>query len=255
MSTIYSYRIIVKVDQPNPDFNLDLYELDGEVLTDAIHQRLVDFMATNPNRATTVDPVNTVYIESDKLEDIVYLFQENLFPPDSPDQEESLGLTTLDEIDSLVENSIKAANPTKEGLPKPPLYTWTGSVDVNPYGGNGRKIIYTIKKQPTVPDSYVPDTTAYKRRGLVKIQGEDQYKKAGESIGKNLLANPASVSSNNETHTKAVETDEQVENSIAVSIWYFKNKTTGDLNTIEYTSKIPKATYLSEYDRIKSILG
>jgi hypothetical protein len=177
-----------------------------------------------------------------------YFFEENLFPPDQD-------LTDIDEIETVVKNAIKAANPTKEGLPKPPLFTSTWSTDVNPYGGNGRRIIYTIKKQPTVPDSYVPDTTAYKRRGLVKIQGEEQYKKAGESIGKNLLENPASVASNNETHTKAVETDEQVENSIAVSIWYFKNQTTGDLNTIEYTSKIPKATYLSEYDRIKSILG
>jgi len=248
MATIYSYRIIVKADQPNPDFNLDLYELDGKVLSEAIHLRIESFMATNPNRATTMNPVNNVYTDSDKLEDIVYFFEENLFPPDQD-------ITTIDELDTVVENAIKAANPTKEGLPKPPLYVWTGAVDVNPYGANGRRIIYTIKKQPTVPDSYVPDTTAYKRRGLVKIQGEEQYKKAGESIGKNLLANPASVASNNETHTKAVETDEQVENSIAVSIWYFKNQTTGNLNTIEYTSKIPKATYLSEYDRIKSILG
>jgi len=248
MATIYSYRIIVKVDQPNPDFNLDLYELNGEVLSEAIHLRIESFMATNPNRATTINPVNNVYTDSDKLEDIVYFFEENLFPPDQD-------LTDIDEIDTVVENAIKAANPTKEGLPKPPIYTWTGSVDVNPYGGNGRKIIYTIKKQPTVPEAYTADTTPYKRRGLVKIQGEEEYNLAGQVLAKNLKDNPTSVSSSNEMHTKSIDSDEQVENSIAVSIWYFKNKTTQNLDTIEYKSKIPKSTYITEYNRIKGILG
>jgi hypothetical protein len=248
MDTIYSYRIIVKVDQPNPDFNLDLYELDGEVLTDAIHQRIESFMSTNSNRATSVNTVETKYIGDDKLEDIVYFFEENLFPPDQD-------LTALDEIDTVVENAIKAANPTKEGLPKPPIYIWTGSVDVNPYGGNGRKIIYTIKKQPTVPDSYVPDTTAYKRRGLVKIQGEEQYREVGQIIGKDLVGNPTTVASNNQTHVSASETDEQVENSIAVSIWYFKNKTTQNFDTFENKSSIPSTNYKNEYQRIKSIIG
>ena len=249
MSTIYSYRIIVKVDQPNPDFNLDLYELDGEVLTDAIHQRLEDFMSTNPNRATSVNTVETIYIGDDRLEDVIYLLQENLFPPDQD-------LTTLDEIDIVVENALKAANPTKEGLPKPPIYRWDPGSDINPYGGGAQKRTYTLKRQlPPPPESYVPDTTSYKRRGLVKIQGEEQYRSAGQIIGKDFVGNPTSISSDNQTHINGVETDEQVENSIAVSIMYFKNKTTGDINTFEVTRKLPKQNYINEYQRIKGILG
>lgn len=104
-------------------------------------------------------------------------------------------------------------------------------------------------------ESYVPDTTQFKKRGLIKIQGQEEYRAAGQIIGKDLVANPTSIASDNQTHLNGSETDEQVENSIAVSIWYFKNKTTGDLNTLELLSKIPRETYITEYKRILQFLG
>jgi predicted chitinase len=104
-------------------------------------------------------------------------------------------------------------------------------------------------------ETYTPDTTPYRRRGLVKIQGEEQYREVGQILGKDLVGNPTTVSSNNQTHVSASETDEQVENSISVSIWYFKNKTSGNINTFENRSKIPKEKYTSEYERLKIILG
>ena len=254
METIYSYRIIVKVDKSNPEFNLDLYKIGGVPLYEVIHKRLEDYMSSNPAKATTVDPVNNVYTDVDKLEDVIYLLRENLFPPD---QDESIDLTTLDEIDLIVVTAIQEAIPTKEGLPQPPIYTTFISFnDSNSYGGVGKKKIYTLKRRVETPsETYVPDTTPFRRRGLVKIQGEEQYREVGQIIGKDLVGNPTTVSSNNQTHVSASETDEQIENSIAVSIWYFKNKTTGNINTFENRSKIPKEKYTSEYERLKIILG
>ena len=104
-------------------------------------------------------------------------------------------------------------------------------------------------------EEYLPDTTPFRRRGLVKIQGEEQYREVGQIIGKDLVGNPTTVASDNQTHVSASETDDQVENSIAVSIWYFKNKTTQNFDTFENKSGIPSDNYKNEYQRIKSIVG
>ena len=147
------------------------------------------------------------------------------------------------------------AKTTRQGLPQPPIFAWRAELDSNPYGGEGRKITFTLQKQTQTTESYTADTTPYKRRGLVKIQGQAEYSSAGQVLGKDFTTKTDVVASDNLTHTRGADTPEQIENSIAVSIWYFKNKTTGNLDTIEYKSKIPKNIYTDEYNRIKSILG
>jgi hypothetical protein len=248
MATIYSYRIIVKLEAYSPEFNLDLYQIDGETLQDALEKKLQDYMSANPNRATTVNSTDTQIISDSRLEVIAYYFREGLNPIGDE-------LGGFGNIDDLMKDSIKSARTTKQGLPQPPIFTWRAELDSNPYGGEGKKITFTLQKQIQTTETYVADTTAYKRRGLVKIQGQAEYSSAGQVLGKNFLTNTNVVSSDNLTHTRGADTPEQIENSIAVSIWYFKNKTTGNLDTIEYKSKIPKNIYTDEYNRIKSILG
>ena len=248
MADVYSYRIIIKAEKSNPNFNLDLYSINNEVLGIVLFNRLETFMSTNPNRADLRNPFDEIGYESDEMNFVCYFSRQKL----STDNQ-----NTLDEVDLIVVTAIQEAIPTEEGLPQPPIYTTFISFnDSNSYGGGGKKKIYTFKRQITTQsESYIPDTTQFKKRGLVKIQGEEDYRAAGQIIGKDLQTNPESVSSDNQTHVNGSETDEQVENSIAVSVWYFKNKTTGDINTLELKSKIPKEKYTNEYQRIKGILG
>lgn len=154
----------------------------------------------------------------------------------------------------------KGRDNQKSGLPKPMTFEFESIDDPvqNTWfkGDGGWRIVVKVNNVDLDPgESYVPDTTPFKRRGLVKIQGQEDYRAAGQIIGKDLTANPSSVASDNQTHVNGVDNDEQVENSIAVSIWYFKNKTTGDVNTVELKSKLPKSNYVNEYQRIKGIMG
>lgn len=154
----------------------------------------------------------------------------------------------------------KGRDNQKSGLPIPMTFEFESLDDPvqNTYykGDGGWRIVVRVNNVDLDPgQSYIPDTTQFKRRGLVKIQGQEDYRAVGQIIGKDLIANPASVASDNQSHVNGVDNDEQVENSIAVSLWYFKNKTTGDVNTIEIKSKIPKSNYINEYQRIKGIIG
>ena len=248
MVDIYSYRIVIKAEQSNSKFNLDLYSINNEPFGIILYDRLDAFMSTNTNRADSINPFEEIENDSETINFVCYFSSQKLSTDDQ---------NTLDEVDLIVVTAIQEAIPTKEGLPQPPIYTtFINLNDTNSYGGVGKKKIYTFKNQVTTqPETYIPDTTQFKKRGLVKIQGEEDYRSAGQIIGKDLQTNPESVSSDNQTHVNGSETDEQVENSIAVSVWYFKNKTTGDINTLELKSKIPKSNYTSEYQRIKGILG
>jgi hypothetical protein len=154
----------------------------------------------------------------------------------------------------------KGREKIKDGLPVPMTFEFESVDDpiqnVFYKGDGGWRIgvkVNNIALDPT--ESYIPDTSAFRRRGLVKIQGSEEYRAAGQVIGKDLVGNAETVASNNQTHINGSETDEQVENSIAVSVWYFKNKTSGNVNSLELRSKIPKDKYVSEYQRIKGILG
>lgn len=154
----------------------------------------------------------------------------------------------------------KGREKIKDGLPVPMTFEFESVDDpiqnVFYKGDGGWRIgvkVNNIALDPT--ESYIPDTSAFRRRGLVKIQGSEEYRAAGQVIGKDLVGNAETVSSDNQTHINGSETDEQVENSIAVSVWYFKNKTSGNVNSLELRSKIPKSQYVSEYQRIKGILG
>jgi uncharacterized protein (UPF0297 family) len=191
-------------------------------------------------------------------------------PPISPSYPKAYDILTS--IENIIKEILSTAYVTKDedvwkkrenikdGLPIPMTYEITSENNpvVNTWssGDGGWKIVIKVNNTPNEPkESYLPDTTPFRRRGLVKIQGEEQYREVSQIIGKDLSANPTTVSSDNQTHVSASETDEQVENSIAVSVWYFKNKTTGNINTFENRSKIPKEKYTSEYERLKIILG
>jgi hypothetical protein len=190
-------------------------------------------------------------------------------PPISPTYPKAYEiLTTIEEnIKKLISKLEPAASwdssreSLKSGLPIPPTYSFESNDDptVNYYykGDGGWRISVILDNFPLTvpPETYVPDTTPFRRRGLVKIQGEEQYREVGQIIGKDLVGNPTTVASDNQTHVSASETDEQVENSITVSIWYFKNKTTQNFDTFENKSGIPSDNYKNEYQRIKGILG
>jgi len=189
-------------------------------------------------------------------------------PDLSPDYPKAYGILTdientikeiLGNVKAGEDNNFTPSKP-KNKLPLPLVYIFV-SKNAPTYntwylGDGGWSIQVDIENvSPEPKNEYIPDTTPFKRRGLVKIRGQEEYRAAGQIIGKDLQANPETVASDNQTHVNGSETDEQVENSIAVSVWYFKNKTTGDVNTIEVKSKLPKSNYTNEYQRIKGIIG
>lgn len=65
------------------------------------------------------------------------------------------------------------------------------------------------------------DGPKYKGRGLIQITGKSNYKAAGQFLNKDFVNNPDSVAAENNTHIKAADSTEQLDNSALVSVRYW----------------------------------
>lgn len=65
------------------------------------------------------------------------------------------------------------------------------------------------------------DGPKYKGRGLIQITGKSNYKAAGQFLNKDFVNNPDSVSAEINTHVKAADSAEQLDNSALVSVRYW----------------------------------
>lgn len=255
---VYYYRVVLKAGPNFEDYLIDKYELRGVELWKGLAETLEIYMTTYAARRTYGNGTSAGFYRNSARYYSIYLDMGKL-------GDRTLD-SRLDDIDNEIKDSIarSISSYDRTPIPKPPLIeikrtagsTYEDTNDISYQSAGASEVTITFNGIPIKPEeSYIADTTPFRKRGLVKIQGADQYKEAGQVLGKDLTTNPTTVASDNQTHLNASETDEQVENSIAVSIWYFKNKTTGNINTIELKSKIPKDKYVEEYQRIKSILG
>jgi hypothetical protein len=261
LEKVYYYRVVLKASDNFDDYLIDKYQVYGKELWKGLAELLKDYMKTYPARANWSEGF---YLASARYYEVYFSMSKLERPGEAPGTGNIN--SRLDDIDNLIENSLtnSVSSYTERVIPKPPKFkmvrtsgsSFEDTSNIYFESGGASEITITFSGDDPAPkESYIVDTTPYRKRGLVKIQGEEQYREVGQIIGKDLVGNPTTVASDNQTHVSASETDEQVENSIAVSIWYFKNKTTQNFDTFENKSSIPSSNYKNEYQRIKGILG
>jgi predicted chitinase len=76
------------------------------------------------------------------------------------------------------------------------------------------------------------DGSKFKGRGLIQLTGRKNYKETGKFLNRDYLSDPMVVSADNNTHRRASDTSEQIENTILTAIRYWlKGSSWGNLNT------------------------
>lgn len=75
------------------------------------------------------------------------------------------------------------------------------------------------------------DGPKYKGRGLIQVTGRNNYKKAGQYLKKDFINDPESVAAENKVHLAGGASDEQKQNAVQSSIWYWlRGSAWGNLN-------------------------